>query len=61
MDRVRDVEYALFDATDIRALAEATGLEVKAAAGYRAPGRCEPFGANQAVIDAVFTESVLVR
>ncbi len=58
MDRVRDVEYSLFDATDLRALAETTGLDVKAIAGFSRQGG-EPFGTSQAVIDAVFAPAVL--
>jgi peptidyl-prolyl cis-trans isomerase D len=58
----RDVERklsdALFDATDIRALAEAVGGEVKAVAGFTRLGG-EPFGTSQATIDAIFDESLL--
>ncbi len=54
----RDLSDALFDATDIRALAEAVGVEVKTATGFRRDGG-EPFGANTQVINAVFEETVL--
>ncbi len=57
-DLERKLSDALFDATDIRALATAADTEVKAVAGFTRLGG-EPFGANQAVIDAVFDESVV--
>ncbi|NND61467.1 MAG: hypothetical protein HKN49_14510 [Gammaproteobacteria bacterium] len=57
-DLERKLSDALFDATDIRSLAEAVGAEVKAVAGFTRLGG-QPFGSNQAVIDAVFDESVV--
>jgi peptidyl-prolyl cis-trans isomerase D len=54
----RKLSDALFDATDIRALAEAAGLEVKTVAGFTRQSE-EPFGASQAAVDAIFDESVL--
>ena len=54
----RDLSDALFDATDIRALAEAVGVEVKTTSGFTREGG-EPFGANSRVIEAVFDETVL--
>ena len=54
----RKLSDALFDATDIRALAEAVGLEVKTASGFTREGG-EPLGDDLAVIDAIFDETVL--
>ncbi len=54
----RKLSDALFDATDIRALAEATGLDVKTVSGFTRQSE-EPFGASQAAVDAIFDESVL--
>ena len=54
----RKLSDALFDATDIRTLAEATGLEVKRIEGFTRQSE-EPFGASQAVVDAIFDDSVL--
>ena len=54
----RKLSDALFDATDIRALADAAGLEVKTVAGFTRQSE-EPFGASQAAVDAIFDESVL--
>ena len=54
-NRVRD---ALFDATDLAALAAASGLEVKTAAGFSRNGG-EPLGDSDAVIEAVFDADVL--
>lgn len=57
-DLERKLSDALFDATDIRALAAAVGYEVKAVADFTRLGG-EPFGASQATIDAIFDESLL--
>lgn len=61
-DRYRELERALadalFDASDLQALAGSTGLEVQSLTGYTRSGGGE-FGANQAVIDAVFDARVL--
>jgi len=57
-DLERKVSDALFDATDIRALAAAIGTEVKTAAGVTRLGGGD-FGSNQAAIDAIFDEAVL--
>ena len=54
----RKLSDALFDAPDIRALAEAAGLEVKTASGFTREGG-EPLGNDFAVIDAIFDEAVL--
>lgn len=49
---------ALFDAQDLQAMAEAAGLEVQTTSGFTRAGG-EPFGNNQAAIDAVFNPMVL--
>jgi len=55
----RQVSDALFDASDMQAIASATGLEVQTDTGFTRAGS-EALGANQAAIDAVFDELVLV-
>ena len=55
LDLERKASDALFDANSMAAIAEATGIEVQAATGFTRSGG-EPFGANQAAIDAVFDE-----
>ncbi len=57
-DLERDLSNALFDASDIRELAEALGAEVKTVAGFTRNGG-EPLGTSARVIDAIFDESVL--
>jgi len=61
-DRFRDLERslsdALFDNADMGAISTTTGLEVQMAAGLTRSGG-EPFGSNQAAIDAIFDELVL--
>ena len=54
----RKLSDALFDAADIRELADAIDGDVKAVAGFSHSGG-EPFGNNQAAIDAVFAADVL--
>ena len=54
----RQLSDAIFDADDMQAIAEATGLELQEATGFTRSGG-EPFDANQAAIDAVFEDSVL--
>lgn len=54
----RKLSDALFDATDIRALAESVGVELKSVQGFTRQGG-EPIGNSQAAIDAIFDESVL--
>ena len=49
---------ALFDADDIQEIADTVGLELNTAANFERAGG-EPFGTNQAIIDAVFDESSL--
>ncbi len=54
----RRASDALFDAPDMQAIAAATGLEVQTVTGFTRAGG-EPFGNNQAAIDAVFDSRVL--
>jgi peptidyl-prolyl cis-trans isomerase D len=54
----RSVSDALFDARGLDEIAATAGLEVQSADGLTRSGG-EPFGANQAVIDAVFDPTVL--
>lgn len=54
----RQVSDALFDATELQSIADAADLELNVAAGYTRNGG-EPFGANQAVIDTVYSPNVL--
>ena len=54
----RQLSDALFDATDLASVAASTGLEVKSVAGFTRGGG-EPFGGNQAVIQAVYDPLVL--
>jgi peptidyl-prolyl cis-trans isomerase D len=60
--RFRDLERALsdalFDSSSLAEIAEATNLEVQSASGITREGG-EPFGGNQAAIDAIFEPSVL--
>jgi peptidyl-prolyl cis-trans isomerase D len=57
-DAERRLSDALFEAQSIESLAEALGLEVQTADGFTRSGG-EPFGNNQAAIDAVFDPAVL--
>ena len=54
----RKLSDALFDAADIHGLADTIDGDVKAVAGFSHSGG-EPFGNNQAAIDAVFAAAVL--
>jgi len=54
----RQLADAMFDATDLQSLAESTGLEVQNENSYTRSGG-GVFGANQAVIDAVFDPRIL--
>lgn len=54
----RQLSDALFDAADLASVAASTGLEVKTVTGFTRSGG-EPFGGNQAVIDATFDPLVL--
>jgi peptidyl-prolyl cis-trans isomerase D len=55
----RSLSDAVFDNSDMQAIAAATGLELRTATGFTRQGG-EPFGSNQAAIDAVFEDSVYV-
>jgi peptidyl-prolyl cis-trans isomerase D len=61
-DLYREVERklsdALFDATELAQMAEAVELEVKSVERFARVGG-EPFGTNQAAIDAIFDERIL--
>ncbi len=52
------ISDALFDATDLASIAEEVGLEVLSVERFARIGG-EPFGANQAAIDAIFEQRVL--
>lgn len=54
----RKISDALFDVTELASIAEAVGLEVLSVERFARTGG-EPFGANQAAIDAIFDERVL--
>lgn len=56
--RERALSDALFDANNIETMAASLGLPVQYAEGFTRNGG-EPFGNNQAAIDAIFTNSVL--
>jgi peptidyl-prolyl cis-trans isomerase D len=54
----RTLSDALFESSSLEEVAEATGLGIETANGITRSGG-EPFGSNQAAIDAIFEESVL--
>ncbi|MDA0993950.1 MAG: peptidyl-prolyl cis-trans isomerase [Proteobacteria bacterium] len=54
----RQLSDALFDATDLQSVAAAAGLPVQHVAGFTRSGG-EPFGQNQAVIEAAFDSLTL--
>ena len=54
----RKLSDALFDATDIRALADAVGLEVQGVAGF-ARDSVAPFDGNQIAVGAIYDPTVL--
>jgi peptidyl-prolyl cis-trans isomerase D len=54
----RRLSDALFDMTDMQAIAEAVGAELQSIDGFTRDG-AQPFGANQAAIDAIFADAVL--
>ena len=58
IDLERRLSDALFDMTDMQAIADAVGVEVGTIEGFGRSGG-EPFGSNQAAIDAVFDDAVL--
>ena len=55
----RKASDALFDAGDMQAIADAVGIEIQTASGITRSGG-ELVGSNQAAIDAIFDEQVLV-
>jgi peptidyl-prolyl cis-trans isomerase D len=54
----RQISDALFDSNSLQEMAQASGLEVQSAEGFTRNGG-EPFGSNQAAIDAIFDARVL--
>ncbi len=56
----RQLADALFDAANIETLARSVGLELNGTSGFTRLGG-EPFGTNQAAIDAIFDDAVLTR
>lgn len=54
----RKLSDALFDGSEIRAIAEAVGAEVQTIAAYGRGGG-EPFAVNQKAVDAIFDATVL--
>ena len=58
LDLERRLSDALFDMSDMQAIADAIGAEVQTIEGFTRDG-AEPFGTNQAAIDAVFSDAVL--
>jgi len=54
----RKLSDALFDATDIHALADAIGAEVQSVAGF-ARNSVAPFDGNQIAVDAIYDPTVL--
>jgi peptidyl-prolyl cis-trans isomerase D len=58
LDLERKLSDALFDLTEMQAIADAVGVEVDTIAGFTSSGG-GPFGTNQAVIDAVFAGDAL--
>ena len=61
-DRFRDLDRALsdalFDNADMQAISTAVGIPVQTVAGFTRAGG-EPFGTNQAAIDAIYDDLVL--
>ena len=55
----RQLSDALFDNEDMQAIADIVGLELQSASEFTRTGG-EPFGSNQAAIDAIFDERVYV-
>jgi len=54
----RRLSDALFDLGDMQAIADAVGVEIQTIEDFTRDGAA-PFGANQAAIDAVFSDAVL--
>lgn len=57
-DLERKLSDSLFDASDLRSLSDAVGVEIQAAAGFTRSGGA-PLGSESAIIDAIFDETVL--
>ena len=57
-EKERALSDALFEATELASVAQATGLEIHSAEDFKRTGG-EPFGSNQAAIDAAFDPRVL--
>jgi peptidyl-prolyl cis-trans isomerase D len=57
LDLERRLSDALFDLSDMQAIAEAVGVDVQTIESFTRNGGA-PFGANQAAIDAVFSAAV---
>jgi peptidyl-prolyl cis-trans isomerase D len=60
LDLERQLADAVFDAETMQDVADSTGLEVKTVSEFTRSGG-EPFGANQAVIDAVYDPLVFAE
>ena len=58
-DLERRASDAVFDNADMQAIADVIGLEVQTSEGFQRTGG-DPFGNNQAAIDAIFDERVLI-
>jgi len=58
LDLERRLSDALFEMTDMQAIADVVGASVQTIDGFTREG-AEPFGANQAAIDAVFDPTVI--
>jgi len=58
LDLERKLSDAQFDATDLRSLSDAVGIEIQTLAGFTRDG-AEPLGSDLAIIDAVFDEMIL--
>ena len=58
-DLERRASDAVFDNADMQAIADVIGLNVQTTEGFQRTGG-DPFGNNQAAIDAVFDERVLI-
>lgn len=57
-DLERKLSDSLFDATDLRSLSDAVGVDIQAVAGFTRLGGA-PLGSETAIIEAVFDETVL--
>ncbi|MDH4048662.1 MAG: SurA N-terminal domain-containing protein [Gammaproteobacteria bacterium] len=59
-EKERSISDALFDGADLGTMAQSAGLELQSASGFTRSGG-DPFGNNQAAIDAVFDPRVLTE